>query len=191
MRVQSSILTQDRSLRSTLLVAAGVLTFALLTAAGSQIKFYLPFTPVPVTLQSLAVVLAGGFLGSRAGLASQVLMVLLGVLGLPVLTNSDVSVVQALTGATGGYILGFLFCAYVVGKMQEANVFRGFMATYGYLFAASLFIFIPGVIWLKFFLNLTWTTAIIQGFIPFLIGDLLKTLIAAGAVTLFVNAKQR
>lgn len=172
-------------------MAAGILMFALLTAAGSQIKFYLPFTPVPVTLQSLAVVLAGGFLGSRAGLASQVLMILLGIFGLPVLTNSDVSMLQALTGATGGYILGFMICAYVVGKMQEAKVFRSFLSTYGYLFAASLFIFIPGVIWLKFFLNLTWTAAILQGFVPFLIGDVLKTLIAAGAVSLFVSTKQR
>jgi biotin transport system substrate-specific component len=161
-------------------VAFQILFFSVLTALCAQIKFYLPFTPVPITLQSFAVIMAGATLGSHRGAISQAFLLVLGGLGFQVFTG-DVSGWQALLGPTGGYILGFILAAYVAGAMREKGYLKGFWRSALWMFIASFFIFLPGVVWLKVATSLSWQQAVLLGFVPFLAGDVVKTLMAAGS----------
>ena len=157
-----------------------ILFFSILTALCAQLKFYLPFTPVPITLQSFAVVMAGATLGSTKGALSQVFLLVLGGLGFQVFSG-DVTGWKALLTPTGGYILGFILTAYVTGAMRESGKLKGFWRSAFWMFIASFFIFIPGVIWLKMATAITWEQSLMLGFVPFLAGDVVKTLMAAGS----------
>src|SRR5690242_10373101 len=103
---------------------ASVLFITALTAAAAQVSVPLPFTPVPFTLQPMVVLLGGLALGSRLGVASQVLYLALGVAGLPVFASSATLApgVLRLLGPTGGYLMSYPFAALVVGALAE----RGF-----------------------------------------------------------------
>lgn len=159
--------------------ALQILAFTTLTALAAHIRIPLPFTPVPITLQSLVVILAGIFLGSKKGATSQIALILAGFLGFSVFSQSGPAYAVVL-GPTGGYILGFVFAAYVAGWMKEHLELQGFWSRSLALFGASLFIFIPGVFWLKIFTGQNWGLALSLGLYPFLLGDILKTLVAAG-----------
>jgi len=178
---------QTETLRSftvskAVIVGLQIVGFAALTALCSHAKFYLPFTPVPITLQTLAVVLAGAMLGSKKGAASQLTLIGASLAGIPVFSTPG-----AVFGPTGGYILGFVLAAYVSGWMFERLNTKSFMVKFGLLFLASLFIFLPGVVWLKTLTGISFSKAIALGFTPFLIGDLIKTLIA----TLFLTGSEK
>ena len=94
--------------------------FASLTAVGASIHVPLPFTAIPITLQTLFIYVAGALLGSRLGALSQSLYVLMGIMGLPVFAGWR-SGFEVLMGPTGGYILGFIPGAYVIGKLVELS----------------------------------------------------------------------
>ena len=96
--------------------ASLAVSFAVLTALAAQVKFYTPFTPVPFTLQVFPVLLAGAFLGKYYGGASQLIYLSMGLAELPVFANWRGGYV-VLLGPTGGYIVGFVFAAYVVGHL--------------------------------------------------------------------------
>lgn len=174
------------SVRSFLSYILPVFFFTGLTALAAHAKIYLPFTPVPITLQSLAIVLAGASLGWKRGALSQLLLISFGMIGLPVFTATQ-SGIDVVLGATGGYILGFILCAAVAGMMKEKGVLSSPVKSFGWLFLASLFIFLPGVIWLKTLTGMNWMDALEKGFFPFMIGDVVKTALATGVV--FASAK--
>jgi biotin transport system substrate-specific component len=175
----SALLSAKRFSLSSALWSLGLIGgFALLTALASHVRFYLPFTPVPITLQTMVVVMAGAFLGANRGFLSMAALILAGSLGVAVFTTST----SVLLGATGGYIFGFALAAYVAGAAAEKGAFTSFAMTYIWLLTISLFILVPGMIWLKTFLNLTWTQAFQMGFAPFVLGDLVKTAGATAAV---------
>ena len=92
--------------------------FAALTAAGAYIQIPMPFSPVPVTLQVFFVLLAGSILKSKWGSLSMIVYTLLGIAGLPVFAGGS-SGIGVLLGPTGGYIVGFILAAYVIGKLSE------------------------------------------------------------------------
>ena len=106
-----------------------VVGFALLTAAAAQISIPLGFTPVPLTGQTFAVLLAGGVLGANRGAASQLLYVILGAIGLPFYADgaSGITADGALI-ATFGYLIGFVVAAWVVGLMAERQQDRSIMS---------------------------------------------------------------
>src|SRR3970040_2835118 len=114
--------------------AAAVLFIAALTAAAAQVRLPLPFTPVPFTLQPMVVLLGGAVLGSRLGMASQVLYLLAGLAGLPVFAASPVLPQGALRllRPTGGYLLAYPIAAVIAGHLAE----RGFDRRYWTAFAA-------------------------------------------------------
>lgn len=153
--------------------------FAVLTGAGAWVRIPLPFTPVPITLQTMAVLASGIVLG-RDGIYSQILYLVLGGIGLPMFA-SNLPNVMALFGPTGGYLIGFVAAAAVANLWVRPN-----WATLHYarrtvrLFAVSLLIFIPGVLQLALFSNLSISQAVFLGFLPFILGDLLKVLAVAG-----------
>lgn len=163
-------------------VVLPVLFFAFATGAASLVKIPVPGTLVPVTLQSAIVLMSGLFLGSTRGAASQMLYIALGSLGLPFFAAS-----ASLVGPTGGYIFGFVLAAFLSGYAVRQNF--GFVKTYGAVLLASLGIFLPGVLWLKVFTGQSWSVAFSMGFVPFIVGDLIKTGIAVSSYSVFRAAR--
>lgn len=152
--------------------------FAALTAVGAWISVPLPFTPVPVTLQVLFVLLAGALLGSFLGAFSQIIYVLLGTIGLPVFAQFR-SGPAVLFGPTGGYLIGFIVAAFLVGLIIEKLPFSPIASTTIAIIAGVVTIYILGVLWFAYQQNLSLTAAFIGGMLPFVVADILKGIIAA------------
>lgn len=163
--------------RSRIATALAVVGFAGLTALSAQFSFRVPPIEVPFTLQTMAVLLAGGVLGSTAGAASQAIYILAGSLGLPVFAEGSWGY-QVLTGATGGYLVGFVVAAFVVGKMAERKHDRMILTGFAAFLIGSLIIYGFGVIGLMLNADLTFGAAVAGGVVPFVFWDVLKALAA-------------
>ena len=163
--------------RHAVITAALVIGFALLTAAAAQVRVPLPFTPVPVTGQTFAVLLAGAALGSRAGAASQGLYVLLGLGGLPFFSGGNGGWDYA-TGPTLGYLVGFVVAAAVVGSLAERKQDRTIATALPAFLAGTVVIYLFGVGWLIASLPTDLTDALVKGMVPFVVGDVLKVALA-------------
>jgi biotin transport system substrate-specific component len=159
--------------RTRLVRIALVVGFALLTALAAQFEIHLGFSPVPVTGQTLAVLLSGGVLGWRAGLGSQLLYVVLGGVGLPFYAGGEEGW-QHLLGATGGYLVGFVVAAALVGWLAERHADRRVPTAIPSFLAGNAVIYLFGVPWLAAVVGLSPGEALVQGLLPFVIGDLLK-----------------
>jgi biotin transport system substrate-specific component len=175
----STVITGAVFPRRTAVTVALMLGFALLTAAAAQIAIPLPFTPVPITGQTFAVLLAGAAMGSWAGAGSQLIYVLLGAAGLPFYAEGTGGW-ETFTGATFGYLAGFILAAWVVGAMAERKQDRSVWSAIPAFLAGSAIIYLCGVSWLYFGFEpiTTWDQALIAGFLPFVVGDLIKIAIA-------------
>ena len=166
--------------RSRVRTIALVVGFALLTAAAAQITFPLPWTPVPVSGQTFAVLLAGATLGWQAGSASQLLYLFLGSVGLPFYAGGT-SGWAVLSGTNGGYLVGFVVAAALVGRLAERRQDRTLLTSIPAMLAGTAVIYLFGVTWLAHVLDLDAATAVEKGLAPFVIGDAVK-LVAAGAL---------
>ena len=169
--------------RSRVRDAIAIVGFALLTAVAAQIPIPLGFTPVPLTGQTFAVLLAGGVLGSRRGGLSMLLYVALGAIGLPFYADGAGGWSVA-TGATAGYLVGFIVAAIVVGLMAEHGQDRKLSTSIPAFLAGTMIIYTFGAGWLAYDLGLPLTadagapSAISLGVAPFLVGDVFKALLA-------------
>ncbi len=155
-----------------------VVSFALLTALAAQWRIHLPFTPVPITGQTFAVLLAGVTLGVRAGAASQLLYVAMGAVGLPVFSGGTGGW-EVVTGATGGYLAGFIVAAAVVGALAERRHDRHFSTTLSAFLVGSFVIYAFGVAGLIGLAGMGLSEAVLKGVAPFVFGDVLKAGLAA------------
>jgi biotin transport system substrate-specific component len=166
--------------RSRIATVALMGGFALLTALAAQIRFPVPGTPVPITGQTFAVLLAGAALGSMAGAGSMAIYWALGAIGLPFYTNASGGW-EAATGATGGYLIGFIVAAWVVGALAERGQDRKVWTAIPAFLAGNAVIYMIGVPWLMASVAsiTTMGEALAAGFTPFVIGDILK-IVAAG-----------
>lgn len=158
--------------------ALGISAFALMTALAAFVRVPLPFTPVPMTLQTLVVLLSAGFLG-RSAAASQALYLAVGAAGLPVFQGAAGGIGHLL-GPTGGYLAGFVLAAWLAGWAMEKS--EGLMMTALAMAGASLLILTLGSVWLGVLLGLGTVRAFALGAMPFLAGDLVKSGIAVLAV---------
>jgi biotin transport system substrate-specific component len=158
--------------RSVALVVGGAV-FVGLTA---QMAIPLPFTPVPLSLQTFSVLLVGAVLGSRRGVASMGLYALAGVAGVPWFSQHR----SGWEFATFGYILGFVLAAWVVGRLAERGWDRTVRKTVGMMALGNVAIYALGVPGLMLFAHLTLAQALLVGVVPFLLGDALKIALAAG-----------
>jgi biotin transport system substrate-specific component len=163
--------------RTRLRTVGLVVGFALLTAAAAQLQVALPFTPVPVTGQTFAVLLTGAALGWRLGAASQLLYVTLGAVGLPFYAGGERGW-EVATGATGGYLVGFVLAAALVGALAERRQDRTLLTAVPAMLAGTAVIYLCGVAWLAHVLSVDATEAMELGLVPFVIGDALKLLLA-------------
>lgn len=163
--------------RSRAATAIAVIGFAGLTALAAQFSFRIPPIEVPFTLQTMAVLLAGGVLGSKAGAASQALYLLAGSVGLPVFAEQS-SGYRILTEATGGYLVGFVVAAFIVGKMAERRHDRMILTGFAAFLIGSLVIYGFGVVGLMVNVGLSFGAAVAGGVVPFVFWDVLKALAA-------------
>jgi biotin transport system substrate-specific component len=154
-----------------------VLGAALLTALLAQVVVPVAGSPVPITGQTLAVVLTAAALGPARGVAGQALYVALGALGLPFYSEASGGI-EVVLGATGGYLLGFLPAAYLIGLAARQGQDRRVTRALPLFAAGQLVIFAVGVPWLAVVADLSATQALEAGFYPFLLGGLVKAAIA-------------
>jgi biotin transport system substrate-specific component len=156
-----------------------------LIAGLAQLSIHLPFTPVPITGQTLGVLLVGASLGPTFGALSVALYLVQAVLGLPVLAPDatgahDVGIaVLRSTAATGGYLWGFLAAACVVGGLARRGWDRSLSGSIGMFFVGELIIFWIGIPWLMRAAGLQLEEALALGLYPFVVGDAIKLLLAA------------
>ncbi|HEY0374423.1 MAG TPA: biotin transporter BioY [Amnibacterium sp.] len=167
----------DRVLPRSLVVDAGlVVAGAALTAGLAQVA--IPLWPVPITGQTLAVLLVGASLGAVRGAASMVLYALAGLVGLPVYSDHTAGA-SVLFGATGGYIVGFILAAALTGWLAQRRWERRLLAGMLAFVAGSAVVFLIGLPWLKVSLGLTWAQTLAGGLYPFIVGGIIKAVIAA------------
>lgn len=169
----SAVITQRALPRSGVIAVLLVVSAAALTALAAQWRIYLPFTPVPITGQTFAVLLTGAALGWKLGAAGQLLYVAVGVLGAPIFTDGG-SGMEVITGATGGYLVGFIVAAGLVGWMAEHRQDRTFSTMFTAFVVGSAVIYTFGVIGLMISAGMSLTAAVEAGVVPFLLGDLIK-----------------
>jgi biotin transport system substrate-specific component len=156
----------------------GAIFFALLTVLSAQIRIPLPFTPIPMTLQTFIVPLAGGFLGLRWGIASMLLYLSFGLL--------DVNAFAAARGAqfvfapSAGYLVGFVIAAAIMGWSRDHKFGNG--AMFAALVIANIMIFVCGMIGLMINVSMSALEAWYRGVAPFLAGGAIK--LAASYLTL-------
>ena len=159
-------------LRALLQIVGGVALLALLAQVRVQVG------PVPLTGQTLGVLLVGAAYGTRLGTTTLATYLLVGALGLPVFQGAASGWAYML-GGTGGYLVGFVLAAALVGRLAE----RGWDKHVGWAALAMLLgnvlIYVPGLLWLSRFAP-DWATTLQWGLTPFVVGDLLKLVIAAG-----------
>jgi biotin transport system substrate-specific component len=161
-------------LRHIALIAIG----AALIFATSWVV--IPLSPVPITGQTFGVLLVGGALGFRRGLASIALYVLIGLIGLPFFAEGKGGV-QVLQGTTGGYIVGFIVAGSLVGRLAELGWDRRIVGALGAMAIGNVVIYLFGVPWLMAVTHKDLAWGIANGLTPFLLGDALKLVLAAMA----------
>ncbi|MFB3886231.1 MAG: biotin transporter BioY [Thermodesulfobacteriota bacterium] len=147
---------------------------AALTAVGAYIQ--IPIGPVPIVLSTLFVLLSGLLLGSRWGLASMLLYLFVGAIGIPVFSGGRGGIAH-FVGPTGGYLFGYVFSSWLTGVISERS--RGiFILEILSVIMGSLAIYSLGVPWLKMVTHMSWSKALLVGMVPFLIGDAVKSAVA-------------
>ena len=163
-----------RQRRSWLLDAALVVLFSAFVALTAQVE--IPLWPVPLTLQTLGALFTGAVLGSRRGALALLLYLAEGAVGLPVFAGGA-SGVGHMLGPTGGYLVGFVVAAGVVGWLAERGWDRRLVWTAVAMVLGNVVIYVFGVAWLAVFLG-DLGGALVQGVLLFVVGDLIKIAVA-------------
>jgi len=162
--------------------------FAALTAAVAPLKIPLGFTPVPITLQTLVVLMSGAMLGPYYGALAMILYVVVGALGLPVFAGGG-SGIGAILGPTGGYLISYFVAAYVIGKVVQMRKTPKFIDYVVAMVAGTIIIYVLGAGWGMVVTGLG-IYAILAGWVlPFIIGDTIK-LLAAAYIAKNINIKR-
>lgn len=158
----------------------GMTVFALLTAVGAWIAVPTPFSPVPITMQTLVVCLSGAWMGSRWGAMSQVTYLFMGICGLPVFAGG-LGGITVVAGLSGGYLLAFPIAAWLTGTLTRRGT--GFAWTTLSFFVGSLPVLILGTLQLSLLTTASWMQALALGTVPFIAGDFVKSVAGAAVIT--------
>ena len=157
-----------------------VLGGAAFVGLAAQVSIPLSFTPVPVTGQTFAVLMVGAALGSLRGMISMAIYLLVGLVVVPWYAEQTSAYSSGTLTPTFGYLIGFVAAGALVGHLAERGWTRNPWRTAGAMVLGNAVIYSVGVTWLKYALGVTWVTAWQYGMQPFLGGDVLKILLAAG-----------
>lgn len=160
------------AVRDVLLVVGG----AGLTGLAAQVSLHTPLSPVPFTLQTLAVLLAGAVLGTVRGALSMLLYLAAGAAGVPWYAGHT----HGVGGPSFGYVLGFVLAAALAGELARRGNDRGVVGTIGLMALGSTVIYLVGATWLAVDLHLGAQQAVAAGITPFVVADALKIAIAVG-----------
>ena len=171
-----AVVGRSTILTDTLLVLAGT----ALVSLAAQVSIPLPFTPVPITGTTFAVVLVGASLGAVRGVASLGLYLAIGLLGAPVFTGQN-NGWDYFVGATGGYLVGFVLAAGLTGWLAERRWDRRFSSAVAAMLSGNVAVYLLGLPWLAHVLDANLERTLEAGLYPFVVGDLLK-LYLAGAL---------
>ena len=185
---------QSSSLRATVFPRSSALTQALFVVGGigfiallAQISIPVPGSPVPVTGQTLAVLLIGTTYGARLGFITFASYLLAGIAGAPIFAPSATSAnhgIARLTGATGGYLVGMLVASLLLGYLADRKADQKFTTSFPALLLGDVVIFAFGLTWLHASLDMTWAQTFKAGFTPFILGEALKIAITATSLPL-------
>ena len=167
----SNILQSEKAIPSPVVNAALVLLASWVIGVSAQLHFTLPFSPVPITGQTIIVLLIGVLLGKSRGAGAVGLYLVQGAAGLPVFAGGK-SGFAVLVGPTGGYLFGFLAAAYVVGCLTELRYDRSILYTAISLLIGNTIIYAFGLIWLVRFVGESQVLSL--GLYPFIPGDIIK-----------------
>lgn len=149
-----------------------VLSFAIITGISAKIKIEIGV--VPITFQTLAVLLTGALLGAKKGALSQLTYLLMGLAGLPWFARGGG--ISYITSPTFGYIIGFVLAAFLVGWLCERGFDRKIKTAILAMLAGNIMVYIPGLLWMAKFFG--FKKALVVGLYPFILGDLMKILLA-------------
>jgi biotin transport system substrate-specific component len=182
------------SLRATVFPRSTALTEALFVVGGigfisllAQISLPVPGSPVPVTGQTLAVLLIGTTYGARLGFITFATYLLAGIAGAPIFAPSATSAnhgIDRLVGATGGYLVGMLVASLLLGYLADRKADQKFRTSFPALLLGDLVIFTFGLAWLHASLDMTWAATFKAGLTPFILGEALKIAITATSLPL-------
>ena len=151
-----------------------ILSASIMIALLAQVA--IPMYPVPFTGQTLGVLLTGALLGKKRASISLLVYLFQGIIGLPVFVGGTFGIAR-LAGPTGGYLIGFVFAAIIVGHLTEKGWDRNFITSVFAMLIGSVVIYSFGLLWLSNFTG--WDKVLSAGLIPFISGDIIKILIAA------------
>lgn len=172
------------TVRNLILVLGG----AAFVGLAAQIAIPLPFTPVPLTGQTFAVLLTAGVLGAGRGIASLALYALLGLAGVPWFAGGSSAFKDGALVVSFGYVVGFVVAAGLVGYLAQRGNTRTALRTAGLMVLGNAVIYAFGALWLAAAINVSVSTAFELGVQPFLLGDALKIALAAGLFPLAWSA---
>jgi biotin transport system substrate-specific component len=169
----------------------GIITFLILITAGAFVYIPLPFTPVPITLQTFFVLLCGAFLSKREGVFTQGLYAGLGAMGLPIFSAAQGGLLK-LFGPTGGYIIGFIVAIfslkYMLNYFSEKTLKLTFSQVLISMSVAMSAIYFFGGLWLAISMKFSFSQIILLGVLPFIPGEVVKVLLAS---TIYYKANDR
>jgi biotin transport system substrate-specific component len=185
---------QSNSLRATIFPRSSAITQALFVVGGvgfltalAQISIPVPGSPVPVTGQTLGVLLIGTTYGARLGFITFSTYLLAGIAGAPLFAPSSTLPnhgLDRLLSATGGYLVGMLIASFVLGYLADRKADQKFKTSFPALLLGDAIIFAFGLVWLHLSLDLSWAKTIAAGFTPFILGEALKIAITATSLPL-------
>jgi biotin transport system substrate-specific component len=178
------------SLRATVFPRSTALTQALFVMGGvgfttlmAQVAIPVPGSPVPVTGQTLAVLLIGTTYGARLGLMTFATYLLAGVAGAPIFAGSTHGI-EKVIGATGGYLVGMLVASLLLGYLADRKADQKLKTSFPALLLGDAVIFFFGLTWLHYSLDLSWSATFAAGLTPFIFGEILKIAITATSLPL-------
>ena len=185
--LRSSLIPRTTVLSNAVLVVSGVLGLAAL----AQIAIPVPGSPVPVTGQTLGVLILGTTYGSTLGVTTFALYILAGIAGAPVFANSGHGL-DRIVGATGGYLIGMLVATFVLGQLARFRLDQNFVTALPSMLIGTVITFSFGLIWLYQYTGQSWSWTVNAGLTPFILGEVLKIAIAGTslpAIWRIVNRK--
>lgn len=181
--IAETIFLRDRTRLHAAFAVTAVVAGSLIIAGLAQLSIRLPFTPVPITGQTLGVLLVAASLGPALGTASIGLYLLEGAIGLPFFAEGRHGLsVLGVASATGGYLWGFVLAGAMVGWLSRRGWDRSIRSSIGAMFIGEVIIYAFGVPWLVAALDVSLNKGLALGLYPFVIGDTMKLLVAAGVL---------